>query len=256
MSVKNKIIAGLVCGFLMSGAQAQALPTGFVYLKDVDPSIVQDMRYAGYHNFIGRPIQGYFASECILSAQAAQSLHAVQSELKQSGLSLKVFDCYRPQMAVNDFIAWSKNPKDQQMKTEFYPRVNKKDFFKLGYVMAHSGHSRGSTVDLTIIAMPVRESSAYHPGQKLFSCYGPYQQRFHDNSIEMGTGYDCMDVLSHGDNHAINMIAYHNRILLKDIMTKYGFVPYPEEWWHFTLKTEPFPMTYFNFPIRAPISSV
>lgn len=236
-------------------ARGSNLPTGFVYLKNVAPTILQDMRYAGYHNFIGRPIAGYEAAECILTRQAAETLKQIQAELKQSSLSLKVYDCYRPQMAVDDFIAWSKQPAAQQMKAEFYPRVDKSEFFKLGYVAAKSGHTRGSTVDLTIVPVPTLQQANYHRGQKLVACFKPYQQRFQDNSIDMGTGFDCMDALAHGDNHTINLVAYQNRQLLRNVMVKYGMVPYPNEWWHFTLKDEPYPDTYFNFPVQADITA-
>lgn len=234
---------------LFSVAKADNLPPGFVYLKTVDPSIVQEMRYAGFHNFIGRPVKGYEAGECILTREAALALKQVQNELRQSSLSLKVYDCYRPQMAVDDFIAWSRLPDQHQTKEEFYPRVDKADVFKLGYVAEKSGHSRGSTIDLTIIALPALKQAHYKPGQKLVSCFAPYHERFHDNSIEMGTGYDCMDELSHGDNTSVNLVAYHNRQMFRDVMGKYGFVVYPGEWWHFTLKNEPFAKTYFNFKV-------
>jgi len=197
-----------------------ALPNQFVYLKDVDPSILQEMRYAGYHNFIGRPIKGYETGTCILTKPAAQALSKVQHELLKQSLSLKVYDCYRPTMAVLDFITWSRDVKHQEMKQEFYPAINKADMFRLGYVAEKSGHSRGSTVDLTI------------------------------NSLEMGTNYDYMDTLSHADNREINAIAYQHRMLLRTLMMKHGFQPYEKEWWHFTLDNEPYPNTYFNFKVK------
>ena len=227
-----------------------AIPSHFVYLRQYDPSILQDIRYAQYHNFIGRPITGYRCNECILTQTAAAQLSKVQAELLKSGYSLKVYDCYRPQMAVNDFIQWSKDSTQQQMKKEFYPHVDKKLFFRLGYVAAQSGHSRGSTVDLTIVSLPILAQATYHIGQKLTACYAPYHQRFHDNSIDMGTGFDCMDKKSHAlHQQGISLVVYQNRLLLRHLMEKYGFVPYGKEWWHFTLKNEPYPNTYFNFPI-------
>ncbi len=225
------------------------LPDGFVYLKDIDPGIVQEMRYASDHNFIGRPIAGYEAAECILTLPAAEGLHKVQMELKKLSLSLKVYDCYRPQAAVSDFIAWSKEVDQQQMKAEFYPRTNKADFFKLGYVAEKSGHTRGSTIDLTIIPLPVPHQPAYSRKQKLTACYAPLKQRFPDNSIDMGTGYDCMDVVSHIDDTSINPVALQHRQMFRALMEKNNFVPYEYEWWHFTVKNEPFPDTYFNFPV-------
>lgn len=239
--------AFILLGFVLNGYAAD-LPPGFVYLKEIDPTIVQDIRYATNHNFIGRPVKGYEAGECILTRSAALALARVQKELRESRLSLKVYDCYRPQMAVDEFIAWSRQPNDQLTKTEFYPRVNKADVFKLGYVAEKSGHSRGSTVDLTI--MPVgSESAIYLPGQPLVSCTAPYTQRFQDGGIDMGTGYDCLDELSHNDNLDIGAVAYYHRLLLKTMMEKQGFSDYEHEWWHFTLKNEPYPNHYFNFPV-------
>lgn len=230
-------------------AQSANLPNGFVYLKDIDPSILQDMRYAGYHNFMGRPVKGYAAKECILTKKAALALHDVQNELKKSDLSLKVYDCYRPQMAVDDFVIWSKDSSQQSMKTEFYPRIDKADAFKLGYIAEKSGHTRGSTVDLTIVSIPTKQQPTYRRNQPLVACFKSYKIRYHDNSIDMGTGYDCFDPSAHGDNRDINLVAFQHRQLLRAIMEKYNFVSYPQEWWHFTLKDEPYSDTYFNFPI-------
>ncbi len=243
------IILGLL-GFTCIQATPTQLPSGFVYLKDIDPSISQDIRYATAHNFIGHAINGYKAGECILTKPAALALAKVQQELRQANLSLKVYDCYRPQMAVDEFIQWSRQSQAQAMKAEFYPRVDKADFFKLGYVAEKSGHTRGSTVDLTIVPLPLQQGESYQPDQKLRACYAPYQQRFRDGGIDMGTGFDCMDELAHGDNQQVGPVAYHHRKLLAAVMDKYGFAPYPQEWWHFTLKNEPYPDTYFNFPVR------
>lgn len=242
----QKIILSFIVLFF-TVAQAATLPTDFVYLKNVDPSILQDMRYAEYHNFIGRPIAGYQAKECILNEKAALALHHVQLELKKSDLSLKVYDCYRPQMAVDDFVQWSQMNSDQTMKAEFYPNVDKSKVFELGYIAKKSGHTRGSTVDLTIVPIPSKKQIQYHRGQKLVACFSPYKTRYQDNSIDMGTGFDCFDPKAYGDNQEINLIAFHNRQLLRDIMGKYDFLPYEKEWWHFTLKNESYPETYFNF---------
>jgi zinc D-Ala-D-Ala dipeptidase len=244
-----------ICGAIFAAATSYAegnLPQDFVYLRQIDPSIRQDMRYVTAHNFVGSPIRGYQAAECLLTRPAALALAKVQQELLRSGLTLKVYDCYRPQMAVDEFIAWSRDINDQKMKQEFYPRVNKADFFTLGYVAAKSGHSRGSTVDLTIMPLTGPSSRTYQPDQALISCTAPYRQRFYDGSIDMGTGFDCMDPLSHNDNTAtaINTVAYYHRLILKTLMEKYGFQPLRTEWWHFTLKDEPYPDTYFNFPVK------
>lgn len=227
------------------------MPGDFVYLKAIDPSILQDIRYSTHHNFVGRPIKGYEANECMLTKQAASALSKVQAELTKSNLSLKVYDCYRPQRAVDDFVAWSKSADNDKMKQEFYPRVAKAELFKLGYVASHSGHTRGSTVDLTIVPIPTLQQANYHQGQTLVSCFADYKTRYKDNSIDMGTGYDCLDSLSHYSNPRVSLVALQNRKLLSHLMEKYGFEPYDQEWWHFTLRNEPYPKSYFNFPIAA-----
>lgn len=246
--ILRKILFFLCC--ITIQASATTLPADFVYLRDVDPSIIQEIRYATHHNFIGHPIQGYKASECILTYSTASALAQIQKELKKSSLSLKVYDCYRPQKTVDEFIQWSQQPNQQQMKAEFYPRVNKANFFKLGYVAEKSGHTRGSTVDLTIVPIPTSSHTTYIEGQKLVACFASYLTRFQDGSIDMGTGFDCMDVLSHNDNTNITPVALNNRNLLKKTMEKYGFNSYEPEWWHFTLKNEPHSNIYFNFDIE------
>lgn len=227
-----------------------ALPGGFVYLDEVDASILQEMRYAGSHNFIGRPVNGYESNTCILTEEAAHALTKVQQVLLKKSLSLKVYDCYRPTRAVDDFMTWSQDMSRHEMKQEFYPRVNKQDVFELGYVARKSGHSRGSTIDLTIVPIPAPMQAQYRKGQPLVSCIASYQQRFHDNSIDMGTGFDCLDEAASPDYHDINTHAYQNRMLLRQMMMQNGFQPYEKEWWHFTLNDEPYPNTYFNFVVR------
>jgi D-alanyl-D-alanine dipeptidase len=246
--ILSMLLVVLAAGQALAG---QDLPEGFVYLKDVAPDIVQDVRYAGDHNFLGRPVQGYQAPACILTKEAAQALKGVQADLRKQGLGLKVFDCYRPQRAVDDFVAWSADTADQATKAEFYPRVDKKDFFDLGYVAKKSGHSRGSTMDLTIIAWPPAPQAPYVKGQALTPCTGPYEQRFADGGLDMGTGFDCMDELSHSLSHKVSRLAQADRAKLRNLMVKHGFAPYEYEWWHFTLKNEPFPQTYFDFPVAA-----
>jgi len=226
-----------------------ALPEGFVALSEVAPDIPQEIRYFGSHNFLGRPVDGYQAPVCILTRQAALAVAGVQKELARSGLTLKVYDCYRPTRAVDDFARWAEDVDDQTMKAEFYPNVDKKDFFKLGYVARRSSHSRGSTVDLTIVPLPAPGQPEYVPGQALSACTGPKAERFADNTLDMGTGFDCFDPLSHPANKDVGPAAYHLRMILQELMVKHGFAPYDEEWWHFTLKAEPFPETYFDFPV-------
>lgn len=229
---------------------AFALPPGFVYLSDIDPSIIQEMRYAGAHNFVGKPIDGYEVNECILTKSAAYALAKVQKDLRHLSLSLKVYDCYRPVRAVTQFIAWSRDLRDQTMKDEFYPSVNKADFFSLGFVAERSGHNRGSTIDLTLVPIPTPAEPDYRPGQTLVACTAAYAKRYADNSINMGTGFDCMDDKSSTFSAAISVAALENRLQLRKLMKKHGFAPYDKEWWHFTLKQEPYPQTYFDFPVQ------
>lgn len=225
-----------------------ALPEGFVYLRQVDPSIQQDIRYATYHNFVGRPIDGYNAPECILTYDTALALQHIQEKLAKSHLSLKVYDCYRPTRAVQNFVNWWRN-SNEAMKEEFYPNLSKKDLFKLGYIATASGHSRGSTVDLTVVPLP--SSIPYYQGESLVSCYSDYSLRFPDNSLDMGTGYDCFDLRANVYNGQISQSAMKNRLLLRKLMVQEGFRPYSKEWWHFTLRNEEYPHSYFNFPIGS-----
>lgn len=228
-----------------------ALPKGFVYLEDVAPEIIQEMRYATYHNFVGRPIAGYQADTCILTQSAARALLRAQKAANARGYTLKVYDCYRPVRAVLDFVDWSQKENEQSMKAEFYPDTNKEDFFKLGYVARKSGHSRGSTVDLTLVKLPAKEQAIYHRGDKLTACYAPEGTRFGDNSIDMGTGFDCFDKRAYPSSRMISKAAYQNRKVLRSIMKTAGFRPYKKEWWHFTLRHEPYPQSYFNFPAKT-----
>jgi D-alanyl-D-alanine dipeptidase len=162
--VPTLVRAGLVLTMLLPAmVLAGSLPKGFVYLRDIDPTIVQDIRYAGSHNFVGRPIKGYLAAECILSAPAANALALVQKKLAEKKLSLIVWDCYRPNRAVADFFAWSRDSARSEMKAEFYPRTDKAKLFALGYIAIRSAHSRGSTVDVGIVPADVSSAPPRDP---------------------------------------------------------------------------------------------
>jgi zinc D-Ala-D-Ala dipeptidase len=226
------------------------MPAGFVDVQKVIPSLQVDIRYAGEHNFIGERITGYNAPKCILTKQAAAALARVQKELETFSLSLKVYDGYRPQRAVDHFVRWAKDLGDTRTKKEFYPTLEKRDLFKDDYIATKSGHSRGSTVDLTIVILPVSGQAPWRPGEKLEACYSPVEVRYRDNGLDMGTGFDCFHELSHTVNNKIGREQRMNRLLLKTIMEKHGFANYEKEWWHFTLKNEPFPKTYFDFVIE------
>ncbi|WP_370970406.1 M15 family metallopeptidase [Amycolatopsis sp. cg9] len=228
---------------------AQATSTSFVALSDAAPSILQDIRYATQHDFVGRRVDGYLAPSCIVTRQAADGLRKAQQRLRKQGYTLKVYDCYRPQRAVDRFVRWAKDLADEKMKAEFYPNVAKDRLFADGYIAEKSGHSRGSTIDLTIVRLPARFQRPYVPGEPLEPCFAPRDQRFPDNTVDMGTGYDCFDPLAHTDNPAITGVAREHRDLLRTTMAAAGFRNLPEEWWHYTLNDEPFPDTYFDFPV-------
>lgn len=235
---------------LIPAYSADKMPQNFVDIKTVIPDIQLDIRYFSYHNFLGEKVEGYNSAKCILTREASEALSGVQKELSQFSLSLKIYDCYRPQRAVNHFVRWAKEIDNTKTKKEFYPEVDKRNLFNEGYIDSKSGHSRGSTVDLTIIPMPAPEQQEYTPGQRLSECYLPASARFLDNSIDMGTGFDCFDELSHTASVDIGTKQKINRLLLKTLMDKYGFRNFDKEWWHYTLKNEPYPDIYFDFPIE------
>ena len=254
----TSIAAGLVLIMTILPAPAlagSALPKGFVYLRDIDPTIVQDIRYAGSHNFVGRPIRGYLAAECILSAAAANALATVQRMLAEKKLSLVVWDCYRPKRAVEDFLQWSSDATHSEMKAEFYPRTDKEKLFDLGYLAKRSAHSRGSTVDLAIVPAAFSSVPRPNPSQSLKPCTAPKGERFEDGTIDFGTGYDCLDVLGNTANPLAGRIAQHNRQTLRSCMKAAGFRPYAKEWWHFELINEPFGRDAFDFEVSASPSS-
>lgn len=228
-------------------------PKGFVELDQVDPTILQDMRYAARYNFIGRRIDGYRDPACILHRRAARALERAQAELRPRGYSLKVYDCYRPQRAVDQFARWAANPADDKMKREFYPHVDKSQLFDRGYIARRSGHSRGSTVDLTLVRLPPKPQPRWTRRRfGLVRCYAPRARRYPDNSVNMGTAYDCFDPRAHTLDPRITGRPRRNRLLLKRTLGGAGFEDYANEWWHFTLANERYPATYFDFPVARP----
>jgi zinc D-Ala-D-Ala dipeptidase len=224
------------------------LPGQFVALDRVDPTIQQDMRYATSHNFVGRRIHGYREPVCLLTRKAARALHRAQTALRADGYGLRVYDCYRPTRAVAQFDRWAQNLADQKMKREFYPQTDKLRAFVDGYIAHRSGHSRGSTVDITLVKLPAKAPPEWDG--KLRSCVAPYRGRFRDGSVNMGTTYDCMDPRAHTFHPAITGRAHRNRLRLRAALNRVGFAPYDNEWWHFTLRAEPYPEKYFNFPVK------
>jgi D-alanyl-D-alanine dipeptidase len=232
-------------------ALASPAPSNFVALDRVDPTILHDIRYRTTNNF-GRRIRGYRQPLCILTRPAARALARAQDELAAKGYTLKVYDCYRPQRAVDHFVRWARRPNDQKMKHEFYPRVAKERLFEDGYIAERSGHSRGSTVDLTLVRTPAKRQPRHTRREK--ACFKP--GRYADNSVNMGTGYDCFDTRSHTLDPRIRGRARRNRLLLKRTLERVGFENYEKEWWHFTLRNEPYAERYFDFPVsRAALRS-
>ncbi|MFI7576169.1 M15 family metallopeptidase [Micromonospora sp. NPDC049497] len=221
----------------------------FVVLSDVDPRILTDIRYATAHNFVGRPVAGYAEPLCLLTRTAAEALRRAQDAALARGRSLKVYDCYRPQRAVDDFITWARQPGQDRMRAEFHPRVAKSDLFARGYIGAPTSHSGGSTVDITLVDVPPRSQPAFDPGQPLVSCTAPQRQRFPDNSVDMGTGFDCFDPLAHTGSTEVTGPARDNRRMLGRLMSDAGFVNYDSEWWHFRHRDEPWPDRYFDLPV-------
>jgi len=192
---------------------------GFVNVNRLLPSVHFDIRYATQENFLGTPVDGYDAPLCYLTKESAYALKEVQNTLEKEGLRLQVFDCYRPQRAVDHFVRWAEDIADTKMKNAYYPGVDKKELFAKGYIAARSGHSRGSTIDLTV------------------------------EGLDMGSPFDFFDPRSHTASEAVTKEQHGNRMMLKKVMEENGFRNYAEEWWHYTLKDEPFSTNYFDFTV-------
>ena len=221
-------VASLLILPIVSPARAQ-MPAGFVDAAAVVDGLAVDMRYFGEDNFVGRRIDGYEAARCLLSRPAAAALARVQRDLAPQGYGLKVFDCYRPARAVMHFVRWARDLRDVKRKADFYPDVDKRDLFRLGYISNRSGHSRGSTADLTLV--------------RLARGGAPVE-------LDMGTRFDFFGVQSWPSSKAVSAEAQANRKILATAMRRGGFSTYAKEWWHFTLRNEPYPGSYFDFPIR------
>ncbi|NES83980.1 MAG: M15 family metallopeptidase [Moorea sp. SIO2B7] len=226
----------IVLVFIFQPANSQN--ENFVDIKKIIPSIQLDIRYYIDYNFVGQQIEGYNAPKCLLTRDASQALLEVQEELMHKSYSLKVYDCYRPQRSVDHFVRWAQDIDDQKMKSDFYPNVDKQNLFIEGYIADRSSHSRGSTVDLTMVSIPTPPQEGYSP-----------YRTFIDNSIDMGTSFDFFDPSSHTLTSQVDDTQQANRLLLKAVMEKHGFRNYSREWWHYTFINEPFPNTYFDFPI-------
>jgi D-alanyl-D-alanine dipeptidase len=217
----------LLCALaaLVASAGVSLPAVSLVDAATVVPGLVVDMRYAGSHNFVGRPIEGYRAPRCLLTQPAANALAEVARDLASRGLVIKVFDCYRPARAVADFVRWARDLRDQTAKAEFYPEVDKRTLFRDGYIASHSGHSRGSTLDMTLA-------------------------RTDGTELDMGTPFDFFSPKSWAAASNVTAEQHANRMRLAAAMQRRGFRGYPKEWWHFTLRGEPFPDTYFDVPVQ------
>lgn len=202
-------------------------PSGFVLLSDYVPSVVQEIRYFSTYNFIGERIDGYEQPCAIITKEAARALKSVSNELNVQGYRMKVYDCYRPACAVRQFVLWGIEDTDIRMKEYFYPDLVKQELFSQGYVASKSSHSRGSTIDLTLLDMKTGKD------------------------VDMGSPFDMFSKVSHPDCREITGEQYENRMILRNVMLRNGFDPIDCEWWHFTLKDEPYPDTYFEFPVSA-----
>ena len=224
------VLASALCG---TGAAAQEEVTlsddasDFVLLSEAVPDAILEIRYYSTYNFVGDRIDGYEEPVALLTREAASALRAASDELAEMGYRLKIFDAYRPQMAVAHFVRWAQDAQDARMKPYFYPELDKKELFPRGFIAEHSGHSRGSTVDLTLFDMAT------------------------GREVDMGGTFDYFGELSYPDYDGVTPEQYEKRMLLREVMIRHGFKPLAEEWWHFTLQDEPFPDTYFTFPVSS-----
>jgi zinc D-Ala-D-Ala dipeptidase len=216
-------------------ARAQSLPADFVYLRDIDPTIIQDIRYATSNNFMGRRLSGYEAAECVVKREVGLKLKAIQQELARQSLSLKMFDCYRPTRAVADTVAWSRNGRETAAEHRYNPQFAKADLFRLGYIAYHSGHSTGAALDLTLVDLKADNSATFDPHKDYADCTAPVAARAPEGSVDMGTGYDCTDPKGHTAANSITPAQRRWRGLLVAAMARQGFVNYAKEWWHFSL---------------------
>lgn len=222
----------MICGVYCHADHLQPVPSDtedtsqFVVLTDVVPDAILEIRYFGTYNFVGTRIDGYLEPTALLTCEAADSLQAVSKDVMAMGYRLKIYDAYRPQKGVDHFVRWAANVNDTLMKPYFYPALDKSVLFAQGYIAKKSGHTRGSTVDLTLFDMKT------------------------EKEVDMGGTFDWFGPESHPDFRGITPAQYANRMILRRAMMRHGFKPISSEWWHFTLKKEPFPHTYFTFPVK------
>jgi D-alanyl-D-alanine dipeptidase len=223
------------------------LPAGFVRLSEIAPAIRQDMRYARAFNFMGRAVPGYNAAQCILQRAVAEALLLAEAQLETDGVALKVYDCYRPVRAVKAFAAWARAPGDDAMRMVFYPSFDKSTLFALGYIASRSRHSLGTAIDAGLVRLDDAEPLAPETGGR---CDGPFEQRAHESTLDMGTAFDCFSARSATGSAQISATARANREQLRNAMEKAGFRNYFREWWHFDYVADPPPAASRDFPVQ------
>ena len=242
-------IAALIAALPFAPLAAQTkLPPGFIFLHDVDPDIAQDMRYASENNFVGRRLPGYNAAECVLRRDVAMALKRVQEDLAGTGYSIKVYDCYRPQRAVRAMVQWAYDGQADGPAKRFYPGVSKNSLFAAGFISAHSAHSSGTAVDLTLVPENAASAPRAESGSPYGPCNGPAARRAPDSSVDMGTEFDCFDRKSFTRTAAITAEQRRHRALLVAVMNRRGFKNYFREWWHFGYGSV-LPGAQYDFPI-------
>ena len=218
-----------------------------MFLRDIDPSIIQDIRYAGSNNFVGRPLAGYDSAECVVKRDVGLALKSIQQALAPQELSLKMLDCYRPARAVHDMVQWAQNGRETPAERRYNPAFSKKDLFRLGYIAERSGHSTGAAVDLTLVDLKADHSAAFDPNKEYADCTAPASARAPEASVDMGTGYDCSDLMAHTAAKSVTPAQRRSRNMLVAAMAQQGFVNYSKEWWHFSLPGAGGPA--YDFPI-------
>ena len=219
-------------------------------LSEIDPSIRQDLRYAGVQNFMGRRIAGYDGGECVVKRAVGLGLRAVQRDLTPRGLSLKMLDCYRPVRASRDMVAWAQDGRETAAERRYNPSIGKRDLFRLGYIAERSGHSTGAAVDLTLVDLRAPPGPAFDPAKDYADCTAPAALRAPEGSVDMGTGYDCSHPKAHTAAGDIAPQQRRWRNILVTAMTRHGFINYAKEWWHFSrpdVGAEPYD---FPVPVR------
>lgn len=249
-SNKLKILVNRTLQSLMDPQSVARDVFGIVDLKSVNKDIFVEAAYSTDWNFVGQPVDGYRANKCYLTSKAAKAMSEVQKEVSKQGFSLLVLDCYRPQRAVNQFVSWTKDASDTKMQSIFYPDESKKDLIKRGYIDAKSGHSRASTVDLTLVHTDKFQSKDFYQKAKTIVDCRKSMEVENSGQVDMGTTFDCFSELAHTANPSLSEAQKKHRQVLKSAMEKQGFKNYPKEWWHFILKDEPYKNDYFDFEVQ------